>query len=112
MHGEDLETEQHAGQDYYKKRAARWKMGELGPRDAPKKKQEKSAPKGSTAEETEMSPMIRATIAKKASSEIKDKLSVTKKERNVSLQDFALPGKGDVPDFGKSMVTHPRIFRG
>ena len=52
MHGEELETEQHPGKDYYKKRAKRWKQGELGPRDEPKK------------EETEMSPLIQATMEK------------------------------------------------
>ena len=101
---EELETEQHAGKDYYKKRAARWKMGELGPRDAPKKKQEKSAPKGSTAEETEMSPMIRATIDKIHSMR-EDKLSY-KERQKLPSGDFALPGKGDGPE-GKQGGSYP-----
>ena len=55
---EELETEQHPGKDYYKKRAKRWKEGELGPRDkkenmalAPKGKGSKAAKKLYTKEE-------------------------------------------------------------
>ena len=98
MHGEDLETEQHAGKDYYKKRAARWKMGELGPRDAPKKKHV------GQNEETEMNPLIAACV-EKIHSMREDKLSY-KERQGLSKSQFALPGKGEGPE-GKQGGSYP-----